>query len=149
MEFFIIIFVLGTILFVLIVLNDIKNLDSSTNSIKTTSTVASCNKTKFGCCPDGVNSKINFNGTNCPIVKQNHLIGGCNGTRYGCCPDNRTPKMDPPGTNCIINSEPEPAPQPPPKKSIGGCNGTRYGCCPDNNTPKIDTSGSNCLLSKV
>lgn len=25
-----------------------------------------CNKTQFGCCPDGVNSKINFKGTNCP-----------------------------------------------------------------------------------
>lgn len=146
MEFFIIIIVLGIILFVLIILNDIKHLDSSTNSIKTTSTLASCTKTKFGCCPDGVNSKVNLDGTNCPIVKQSHLIGGCNGTRYGCCPDNRTPKMDPPGTNCVLNSEPNPAPQPGPKKPIGGCNGTRYGCCPDNNTPKSDPSGSNCLL---
>ena len=73
----------------------------------------------------------------------------CKKSQYGCCPDNRTPQMDPPGTNCVINSEPNPAPQPLPKKSIGGCNGTQYGCCPDNNTPKRDSSGSNCLLSKV
>jgi hypothetical protein len=25
-----------------------------------------CSETKFGCCPDGSNSKIDFNGTNCP-----------------------------------------------------------------------------------
>jgi hypothetical protein len=25
-----------------------------------------CSETKFGCCPDGNNSKIDFNGTNCP-----------------------------------------------------------------------------------
>jgi len=25
-----------------------------------------CSETKFGCCPDGVNSKIDFNGSNCP-----------------------------------------------------------------------------------
>jgi hypothetical protein len=55
--------------------------------------------------------------------------------------------MDPPGTNCITNSDPNPAPQPGPKKSIGGCNGTRFGCCPDNNTPKRDPSGSNCRIN--
>ena len=25
-----------------------------------------CAQTQFGCCPDGVNSKMNFNGSNCP-----------------------------------------------------------------------------------
>jgi len=25
-----------------------------------------CAQTQFGCCPDGVNSKINFKGSNCP-----------------------------------------------------------------------------------
>ena len=32
----------------------------------TTPTNGKCSETKFGCCPDGKNSKINFYGTNCP-----------------------------------------------------------------------------------
>ncbi len=75
---------------------------------------ANCSQTMFGCCPDGVNSKINFFGTN------------CQGYRPSPTP------------------EPIPGPGPRPPKSIGGCAGTRYGCCPNNYTPKVDTQGSNC-----
>ena len=32
----------------------------------TITTNGKCSETKFGCCPDGKNSKINFYGTNCP-----------------------------------------------------------------------------------
>ena len=31
-----------------------------------------CSETKFGCCPDGKNSKINFYGTNCPPYNPGH-----------------------------------------------------------------------------
>jgi hypothetical protein len=30
-----------------------------------------CSQTQFGCCPDGVNSKMNFKGTNCPRYNTN------------------------------------------------------------------------------
>jgi hypothetical protein len=75
---------------------------------------ANCSQTMFGCCPDGVNSKINFFGTNCQGYR---------------------PQPTP---------EPIPGPGPRPPKSIGGCAGTRYGCCQNNFTPKVDTQGSNC-----
>ena len=107
-----IIIILAIILLALIILNNIK-------LVKTDNTTAHCSQTTFGCCPNGVDSKINYYGTNCPGYKP-------------------TPHLPPPN--------PIPGPSPPPKKTIGGCAGTRYGCCPDNNTPKFDQSGSNCLI---
>jgi hypothetical protein len=109
-----ILIILGIILLVLIILNHINIIQTIT-----TTSQATCAQTAFGCCPDGVNSKINFYGTNCP------------GYRPG------------PG---YPNPPPPPGPGPRPPKPIGGCAGTRYGCCPNNQTPKIDTQGSNCLL---
>lgn len=99
-----IITVLAIILLILIILNHITII----SPIKVTK--ASCSQTAFGCCPNGVDSKINFYGTNCP------------GYRPG------------PGYRPI---PPSPYVQPPPipgPKPITGCAGTRYGCCP-NNTP--------------
>ena len=87
-----IIIVLSLVLLILIMLNNVsieKNLPSNDSS---------CAQTMYGCCPDGVNSKINYNGTNCPGSKP---IGGCAGTRYGCCLDKRTPKIDINGGNCL------------------------------------------------
>ena len=108
-----IIIVLGIILLILIILNHI-------TIIKTTTTKqANCAQTAFGCCPDGVNSKINFYGTNCPSYK---LGPGYYPTPYA------------------------PGPGPKPPKPIGGCAGTRFGCCPNNLTPKFDQNGSNCLI---
>ena len=46
-------------------LNNIKMKEPSNDT--TTESVASCSQTTFGCCPDGVNSKINYYGTNCPV----------------------------------------------------------------------------------
>lgn len=116
-----IIIVLGIILLTLIILNHITIITTTT----TTTEQANCSQTAFGCCPDGVNSKINFYGTNCP--------------RY-----NPGPGYQPgPGyypTPYILG----PGPRPP--KPIGGCAGTRYGCCPNNQTPKIDQQGSNCIV---
>lgn len=112
-----IIIVLAIILLALIILNNIK-------IVKTDDTLASCSQTAFGCCPNGVDSKINYYGTNCP--------GYNPGPGYS-----QTPNLPPPN--------PVPGPALPPKKPIGGCAGTRYGCCPDNNTPKLDQLGSNCI----
>ena len=107
-----IIIILGIILLVLIILNNITIVRKPIIDTK-----ASCAETKFGCCPDGVNSKINFHGTNCPsynpgpgyyptrIPKQGaKSISSCIGTRYGCCPKpfNKTAKLDEKGSNCIL-----------------------------------------------
>lgn len=110
-----IIVILGIILLVLIILNHITIVQTTTT---TTTVQGNCSQTAFGCCPDGVNSKINYYGTNCPSYR--------------------------PGPGYYPNPPPGPGPRPP--KPIGGCAGTRYGCCPDNQTPKIDMQGSNCLL---
>ena len=107
-----IIIILGIVLLIFIILNHI-------TIITTTSEQGNCSQTAFGCCPDGVNSKINFYGTNCPKYK--------------------------PGPGYYPNRPPY-VQAPPPPKPIGGCVGTEYGCCPNNKTPKINQQGSNCLL---
>ena len=111
-----IITILAIILFILIALNHIKISQTTTVTTTEVTRKASCSQTSFGCCPDGVNSKINFYGTNCPGYRP------------------------PPGYL------PTPNPPPPPPNPIGGCSGTRYGCCPNNITTKVDIQGSNCLL---
>ena len=124
-----IITVLAIILLILIVLNHITIISP------TISKTASCSQTNFGCCPNGVDSKINYYGTNCP------------GYRPG--PGYQPPLYVPPPYVPPPSPEPtpEPVPDPVPRpKPIGGCAGTRYGCCPNNNTPKINEQGSNCLL---
>lgn len=55
-----IIIILALILFIFIFLNNIKIVTTNTN------TQANCSQTAYGCCPDGVNSKINYYGSNCP-----------------------------------------------------------------------------------
>jgi hypothetical protein len=59
-----IIIVLGIILLTLIILNHITIMTPTTSTRQ-----ANCSQTTFGCCPDGINSKINFHGTNCPSYK--------------------------------------------------------------------------------
>jgi len=116
METSTIIIILAIILFILIVLNNITIIVNTSSSHQ-----GSCSQTTFGCCPDGVNSKINFYGSNCP------------GYRPG------------PGYPIVPTPIP-PGPGPNPSKPIGGCAGTQYGCCPNNITPKLDPQGSNCIL---
>lgn len=116
-----IIIILGIILLVLIILNHITIVQTTTVSKPSQS---KCSQTTFGCCPDGVNSKINYYGSNCPGYRP--------GPGYYPTP-NVPPAPLPPG----------PGPLPP--KPIGGCAGTRYGCCPNNQTPKIDEKGINCI----
>ena len=116
-----IIIILGIVLLIFIILNHI-------TIITTTSEQGNCSQTAFGCCPDGVNSKINFYGTNCPKYRP--------GPGYY---PNRPPYVPPP-------PPPPPGPKSMPPKPIGGCAGTAYGCCPNNKTPKINPQGSNCPL---
>jgi hypothetical protein len=119
-----IIIILGIVLLVLIMLNHITIVTTTNTAIQ-----GNCSQTTFGCCPDGVNSKINFYGTNCP--------GFNPGPGY-----RPTPQPTP-----IPPTPLPPGPGPVPPKPIGGCAGTRYGCCPNNQTPKINQQGSNCLLN--
>jgi hypothetical protein len=63
-----VIIILAIILFILIALNNIKISISSMNIVDTVKK-ANCSQTLFGCCPDGVNSRINFHGTNCPSFR--------------------------------------------------------------------------------
>ena len=55
------ILVLSAILIVLLILNN-----TTFYIVKTDVMQGSCIQTPYGCCADGVNSKINILGTNCP-----------------------------------------------------------------------------------
>ena len=61
-----IIIILTFILIILVVLNYINYLKLNPPQSSTNSQQGNCSQTVYGCCPDGVNSKINFYGTNCP-----------------------------------------------------------------------------------
>jgi hypothetical protein len=115
------IIVLAIILLILIVLNHITIVTTTT-----TTTQGNCGQTTFGCCPNGVDSKINFYGTNCPNYKP--LPG------YPTHQPIPPPPVPPP----------PPGPGPMPPKPIGGCAGTQFGCCINGVTPKINLQGSNC-----
>jgi len=119
-----VIIVLGIILLVLIILNHVTIITTTTKN----SQQGNCSQTAFGCCPDGVNSKINYFGTNCPQYNP--------GPGY--------PNPPPPGPGPVRPNPPPPGPGPVRPKPIGGCAGTQYGCCPNNQTPKANPQGSNC-----
>jgi len=113
----VIIFILAFILIILVILNFVHNIKYIYNNPSS----SECYQTAFGCCPNGVDSKINFYGTNCTAYKSNNVI--------------------------IKPLPPPPQPLPPPPHPIyGGCAGTRYGCCPNNVTAKFDSQGTNCLI---
>lgn len=64
-----VIVVLALILLFLIILNHLSiNVISSPENQSPNQVVnqGNCSQTNYGCCPDGVNSKMNFYGTNCP-----------------------------------------------------------------------------------
>ena len=61
----IMIIVLTLVLIFFIVLNYLSMQNASMNTAP-----GNCTQTTYGCCPDGINSKINTQGTNCPNYKK-------------------------------------------------------------------------------
>lgn len=65
-----IVILLLIILMILVILNNLTiNIISTSNGDKSTDSsfnAVKCPLTVFGCCPDGVNSKIDWLGSNCP-----------------------------------------------------------------------------------
>ena len=112
--------------------------------------VGGCQGTQFGCCPDGVTSKSDQNGSNCTTSPPSAQlpVGGCQGTQFGCCPDGVTSKSDQNGSNCTTSPPPAQL-EPIPPAQVGGCKGTQFGCCPDGVTSKSDQNGSNCTNSNT
>lgn len=123
-----IIIILAIILFILILLNHVTIIRKPVNP------QGNCSQTSFGCCPNGVDSKLDYYGTNCP--------GYTPAPGYLPTPNIPPPPPPQPGPQPV----PVPGPPPNPPKPIGGCSGTIYGCCPDNIRPKTDQQGSNCLI---
>jgi hypothetical protein len=154
-----IIFILAAVLIILAILNYVKYTNALSSSSTTTSS-ASCSQTTFGCCPNGVDSKINFYGTNCPgyVPGPGYLPTSAVIIKPPPPPGNLPPPPQPvpPHRHPIYINPSVPPPQPPPppgpnpgpyqRKPIGGCAGTQYGCCPDNITAKVDSQGSNCVV---
>ena len=108
-------------------------------------TTSSCAQTTFGCCPNGMDSKINFYGTNCPGYLPPpppvHVLTPPPPVHILPPPPHALPPPPHP-----IYPVPKPLPQLTP---IGGCAGTRYGCCPNNVTAKINEVGSNCISKQI
>jgi hypothetical protein len=48
-----------------------------------------CGDTRYGCCADNETSKINTEGSNCPILNR----APCLGSAFGCCPGTVIPKV--------------------------------------------------------
>ena len=86
MNTILLIFLLFLVLAILVILNHIEFVSTNTNTSTNTSTSqdvetgqmvsaydniqGTCADTHFGCCPDGVNSKDNIFGSNCPTYKE-------------------------------------------------------------------------------
>ena len=107
MNLFLIIVLLFLALIILIILNHTNVVVTNEDMYKENDYYdiqGKCSQTHFGCCPDGVNSKMNIFGSNCPGYKppppSPNPIGGCAGTVFGCCPNGKTSKMNQSGTNC-------------------------------------------------
>jgi hypothetical protein len=63
----VIIIILTGILLLLVILNRLSI--SATTSTNSYNTQGNCSETIFGCCPDGINSRVNARGTNCPVYQ--------------------------------------------------------------------------------
>jgi hypothetical protein len=95
----------------------------------------SCARTRFGCCTNGIDSRINFNGTNCP----GYIPEPINVT----VPVIVKKTLPPPPQN--LPPPPHPNYNVPKPLPIGGCEGTKYGCCPNRLSAKFNEVGTNCV----
>lgn len=143
------IIILAILLLALIILNNIKIVSTTTDG-----SPANCTQTTFGCCPNGVDSKINYYGTNCPMFNPGPGYQPGPGPLGPVAPLGPRP-LGPvgPGPRPLGPVGPRPRPLGPrpgplPPNPIGGCAGTRFGCCANNQTPKINAQGSNCVLNQ-
>jgi len=103
-----------------------------------------CSETVFGCCLDGVTTKLGEGADNgCGCKESEHgccqdqytialgpdLMGcPCGTSDFGCCEDGKTVAQGPNGEGCL------------------GCHASEHGCCPDNFTPASgpDSGGCGC-----
>ena len=159
MESFIII-ILAIILIIFISLNYYKSQNTIT-SITTSKNISrnpsknpiiippSCAQTRFGCCTNGIDSKINFHGTNCPgYIPEHHPTHSLPTHPHHPTHPTHPPHSLPPPPHSL-----PPPPHPiyivPKPLPIGGCEGTKYGCCSDNLSAKFNTAGTNCVNKKT
>ena len=82
MNMILLIILLFLALAILVILNQMESVSTNTNTTTPTTTPTenpvsaydniqgTCADTHFGCCPDGVNSKDNIFGSNCPSYKE-------------------------------------------------------------------------------
>lgn len=118
----VIIIVLLIVLFIFFLLNNVTFIKTNTSGandipsdfgyVQTQSNCSHvpgcCSLTKFGCCPDGVNSRIDIEGSNCPISYNPGYYPG----QPGSVP-NPPPPPPPPNPNIGL-PPPNPTPGPPP-----------------------------------
>ncbi|XP_069951755.1 papilin isoform X1 [Cherax quadricarinatus] len=125
----------------------------------------SCEKTEFGCCPDGVSpaSGENFSGCSSFECEGSGPCEFCNETKYGCCPDGVSAAQGPDSEGCLDATEESPSEQitessvttaitmttsttteiPP------DCIFSSFGCCPDNYTAAHGRNDEGCCLSSA
>ena len=78
MNMLLLIFLLFLVLAILVILNHMEVVSANNNTDTNTRQIVSaydniqgtCADTHFGCCPDGINSKDNIFGSNCPTFEE-------------------------------------------------------------------------------
>jgi hypothetical protein len=78
----------------------IYNTDCSTCEPKTIfkNVDSKCPNSQYGCCGDGITTKIDFAGSNCLTTASQ----SCVFSEFGCCPDGEIKRIDLNGTNCPV-----------------------------------------------
>lgn len=92
----------------------------------------SCQKSKFGCCPDGKTLKLDESNAGC-LTLENELTS-CTQTEFGCCQDNKTTAIGPNFEGCSTVL----------LRTKLNCTATEWGCCQDGQTPASGTDYAGC-----